>query len=432
MFETAIIHIGPNKTGTSSIQNTLDHNRAALKAAGFYYPHCPERSYFIASHFLEDPNKIFGNIYHLKGEVAEIRARDNEIIASLNRRASQNKSEKLLLSSEWLNALSIKELTDLKEYLETIAQDIQIVAYIRDPLKHRVSLLQQNVWINGECLDFSNIGTNHYKNIYETFTTVLSPSQFIAHKFSKDSLTDGCVVADFLSTSGMSESNLKHIDIQNENEARSHEALLVADAYNRLLPLKIDGSYNHERSIIPIIARLHGTKFKIDAATAQKLQRALQDEYTFIHDTFGFSFGDETYPEKAVPQWSRETLDTLVYAFHKVERENISLKSEVLHLKAQHALQGNNANKAEELLIEALKIDTSNFVALDMLLNHLEATNRQEDAIAVSYEFYKLNKSSSSHAFACKSRLLKAGLRDEARLIVKEDAPQKPRVKLAK
>lgn len=420
MFKKAILHVGPNKTGTTSIQNTLRDNRKTLQDFGYFYPKCGDRSYFIASHFLADPSKIFGNAVHLDGDPEKINELDKAAINSISEQVNEGNCGTLILSSEWVNCLNNNELRQLKQYLQSISEQIEIVAYIRDPIKHAASLLQQNVWVEGGVLNVDGLSAGAFSNLYHMLSNVFGAEHFTALKFSKSTLKADCVVSDFLTHINLPPDALTQIDILRDNESRSYEALLIADAYSRRVPLKIDGAYNHQRSIIPIIARVHGTKFELDQETIDQLRPRFEQEYRFLKDTFGFTFDETTAPKKVTPQWSTETLDMLVEAFYRVERENLDLKSANRVLQAQLAFHTDTPEVAESLLIEALKSDTSNFAALDLLLKHLDQTDRSDAAISIAYEFYKLNSSSPNHVFAYKNLLLKAGRREEARTIVRQ------------
>lgn len=419
MFKKCILHIGPNKTGTSSIQDSLARNREVLEAAGYYYPPCGERSYFIASSFCQDPKSIFGNEVHLNGDVDQIKRLDQEQLDHIKQFAARGAETTLLLSSEWVGGLDSEELTQLREFLNSICLTVEVLAYIRDPIKHKVSLLQQDVWVGGALLDPMSLKGGATQAIHKKMSKVFGKEAYTARKFSKSSLVEGCVVTDFLSACGVRKDTINALDIIRTNENRSYEALLIADAYNRHVPLKVDGAYSVQRDIVPIIARVVGSSYSIDQKMKDKLLPAFQEEYDYILDEFGYSFGEEDYPQEIRPKWNGDTLDMLVDAFHRVEVEANKLQSQLFEEKAKLALNESRLEDAENLLIQALQQDTSAFSPLDLLIRHLENTGRVDSAIEIAAEFYTINPSSTMHVFTYKNLLMKTGQGDLAKTISK-------------
>lgn len=427
MFKHCFVHIGPNKTGTSSIQETLYDNYQTLEKFGFHAPLAERKSYFIASHFMANPMQITGN--ELSGEPLEyILEFDQTQVNLITKKSEQLEAKNLLLSSEWLCGLTPPELSKLKAYLEDVCEKVTIVAYIRNPIEHAVSLLQQNVWLTGQTLDIKGIKPGQYPEILSRFIETFGHSNIIFRKFEKNSLVEGDVVADYLNLIGLTQNEVSQIKKHNSNEGRSHEALSIASAYNQLFPFRLNGKLNPNRSLIPIIARLPGEKFTIGKEDYEQLINDFRADFEYIKETTQIDFIDTTKKTAgSKPTWGQKTIEALAYAHHQVEKELITTKGNLLLEQAKNSQLKGDLGNTITLLRQALVTDASNFEGLSLLVSILEQLDDLDAAIDVSTSFFKMNAASASHMFLLKRLLINAGRSQDAKelsLKTSEPAPQ--------
>ncbi len=130
--QTALVHIGLGKTGSTFLQDVLQRRLEALKAAGIAYP----RKFFkfrqhlgVAAAF-----KKFGNANVFRavnvGSEVERRAYRDRLIASLAALRTDGQPT-VLFSSEHIGLLAPDELADLAAAFSDVFAELKICAFIR-------------------------------------------------------------------------------------------------------------------------------------------------------------------------------------------------------------------------------------------------------------------------------------------------------------
>ena len=140
-----IVHIGPPKTASTTIQNALENNKDK-----FFKDHntqyiinskCNNDILFFNAHIDSPLPRQYNQPDSFKPEVYK---KDAEIFIK-NLKKSHKKNNIYISSSEYLFRLSIEEIKKLKKKLSEIDNDIEIVCFIRDPIQHIVSSMAQNI-----------------------------------------------------------------------------------------------------------------------------------------------------------------------------------------------------------------------------------------------------------------------------------------------
>lgn len=72
MFDTCYLHIGPPKTGTTSLQRTLLKNAAVLERSSVIFPTQAPNHKFVVSAFMQNPAAFdFNKLRKLNAEAIE-------------------------------------------------------------------------------------------------------------------------------------------------------------------------------------------------------------------------------------------------------------------------------------------------------------------------------------------------------------------------
>lgn len=137
------IHIGPNKTATTSAQSAFDHSRRELKKQGILYPKAGAVS--CAHHVLN-----FSLSLELNGKaplaqvfgIKEIPTLE-EIIKSIREEAKASNCDMVLLSSETLWDWPLKRIERLREVLG--ADEASIILSLRPSIERELSMWQEHV-----------------------------------------------------------------------------------------------------------------------------------------------------------------------------------------------------------------------------------------------------------------------------------------------
>ncbi len=139
------LHIGPHKTGSTSLQQSLFHSREWLAENGYYYPDKQSNHTFISISITKDrfrwpirslrfieTNKD-GDIYY------------NECRNHLLNILENNKSEFTIFSSESFSKFNEQECQKLGGILEEYFDETKVICYVRHPLSLLKSIIQQKV-----------------------------------------------------------------------------------------------------------------------------------------------------------------------------------------------------------------------------------------------------------------------------------------------
>lgn len=177
---TLVLHIGVHKTGTSSIQETLAHNREMLLRRGVLVPSVlpSNHSHFVYDAFADAPENYHAN---------RARGRDRETIAArvamtfdeLRREVEAHEPDTLVFSAEDACTLRPAEVERLRDRLGGLftPTGVRVVLYTRHPVSYVTSAVQENVKGNGLTLERAkaiHVGDtkDRYRTIVDTWSAV--------------------------------------------------------------------------------------------------------------------------------------------------------------------------------------------------------------------------------------------------------------------
>ncbi|MBU2937404.1 MULTISPECIES: hypothetical protein [Pacificibacter] len=267
-----LLHIGTEKTGSTSIQSFVTSNRASLSRQGIKV--CETlgvgNNRALAAYFqgrlddlsrrnkiktLEEQKVYFGPV--LKELLDEIEmARENH--------------EVFLISSEHLHSrlTSYEQINELQEFLAPLFQSIQVFGYFRE----QASLLKSNysTWVEGgggtmSLTEFSQEATlgnpyYDYSTLAKMWTSAFGSGAFCARLYKRSALHKGDVRQDFaIEALGIRDfSDLTFIETE-ANRSLGSIGIIIARGLNLLLPqFWLGGRRNRFRDGIMRLAILSG------------------------------------------------------------------------------------------------------------------------------------------------------------------------------
>ncbi|MDI7863971.1 hypothetical protein MRS76_18650 [Rhizobiaceae bacterium n13] len=239
-----ILHIGANKTGTTSIQKTLMSNASQLKKQGFLYPRSG-RSF---------PPKVFDRHAGLRMAVLPvdvdprglaatvnltteekravyrkdfIEAFDLELLANKDMRYTVVSDEALFLFSDDLTAQG------MFAFLKERFQRTKVIVYLRRPDLYVASAYSQFVKMGG-CDDFetfveSSLQGPKYFDLLQPWRTVFGKENIEVACFDRRFLRGGDAVADFLARIGVDSTDFEHFQVNESLSALGCEALRLVN-----------------------------------------------------------------------------------------------------------------------------------------------------------------------------------------------------------
>jgi hypothetical protein len=254
------LHIGTEKTATTTIQNFFDANRKILLEQGYIYT----KSAGITNHsdlavaaYNSDTRDELTSQYGIYTSDEFEAFRLNTILSHKTKiHDIQNKNSTIIFSSEHFHSRlnSLDEIERLKTILYSIGVTrISVIVYLRRPADIANSMYSTAIKA-GYVMDSPPLPGSPYwdnvcnhKNTIQKFSTVFGMQSIIPRIFDKHSLVNECILDDILSVIGIAKSSQLENPV-NANESLSSLGVEVLRRLNFLIPSFIDDKPNPKRS----------------------------------------------------------------------------------------------------------------------------------------------------------------------------------------
>ncbi len=254
------LHIGTEKTATTTLQSFLHLNRTILAKKGFLFTKSagltnnfklPVSSYSI------DKRDDLTNICNIFTD-KDLKKFKKKTITDLKKEIAKNKQPNIIFSSEHIQSrlTNLQEISALKSMLEDIGiTDIYVIVYLRNPTEIATSLFSTSI-INGHTISeppppknayFNNV-CNH-KHTLLTFERVFGREHLIPRLFDRSECKNDSIIEDFLDVLGLPLHNDFEIP-NNQNQSLSPLGIELLRRINKKIPLFIDNKLNPIRSNI--------------------------------------------------------------------------------------------------------------------------------------------------------------------------------------
>lgn len=289
MIKEIYVHIGYNKTGTSSIQEMMYQNASLLLKHGIYYPTLScNHSKFLFSMFTSNPEKKRMNInagYTSAKQVATL----NENYQKIIERELRNPAiEKVIFSGEHLISLKDEETKKFSQWLLKFSDKITIICCTRNPIEWYNSRIQQKLKerskdIDSICRSLQK-GTKLGYQSLKPYVNHFGKSNMVVYDFNthKHHLYEK-----FMDSCAISESIKKEIlkkPINTQNESLSHECCLILSHLNKLKPWKpSQGKPYYEPWQL---YKIKGEKFQLNRESLSKILQASQADIEWVAENF--------------------------------------------------------------------------------------------------------------------------------------------------
>lgn len=306
-----IIHVGMHKTGTSSIQQSLEgfadgrhvyyedhrgrpnHGYALFSLVGGA---APEATAAVSRPGLSE------RIDRLKADGPRVRAHLRRVVQSTGHRT-------LLMSAEGMMFLSAEELRRVADALLASGVDeVNIVAYVRAPAGYMTSMAQQVLAGGALAVVQPEREYCRYRESFEKFDEVFGRENVRLWKFAPATFLSGCVVRDFCGRLGI---DLPPERIRRVNESLSREALSLL-LVHRLLGEDLgaaDMSGAERRALAQRLTGIGATKFRLSADILLPVLERHRDDVTWMEERLGESLAEDLSGHQ--PEHIRDESDLL-------------------------------------------------------------------------------------------------------------------------
>lgn len=353
--ETAIVHIGLHKTGTTSIQRTLHKNSASLlsKTGDCYLDAGANHSPVLYSMFCDAPERYRINILNGRTDADAIRQWNATERARIEAGLHNTDARRLLISGEDLSALSDDGAARLRDWMLQFASAARVVAVVRDPLEWASSNAQQLIK-GGQSLEHveQNPRSQNIKRKLETFVRVFGQENITVRHFSElRSTPDGLFVA-FCDAIGVDSAWSRGVTPVTGNVSISWGAARIISALNKKRPPIDNGERGAGRYYgdIDIFRAIAGPRFQLPPEIRERVVKQAQSDAHFLRDTFGLDlirtnaaahsgFAEDAFDNDCLASIGEAMIDAQFNAWKKAIQAN-----------AMRALIAGDLKRAEQCL----------------------------------------------------------------------------------
>lgn len=303
-----ILHIGSEKTGTTSIQHFLMANSDKLFAKEYFIPQFldpwGQGNHWLLAFMCYPPGftdeLVTSAILDKLLSPAEVR-RDTD--AMLKSYISKHGNKTWVISTEHLHSrlCSIEDLYRLRSTLNDLFDSVKIIIYIRHPLQSAISLWSTGVYYgqtdrvlpSPEAL----APILNYHLVLSRWISVFGRSSINVRIYDRSKLVNGDVIDDFCSFI-----SLDNIDSlakpEQMNTSMSHRAISILSRLNARLPEQGSGGTNLERDRLAGLVKQYFSSYPKYLATRKDLgvfDAYYRESIEWLRETF-FPCNDVLWP----------------------------------------------------------------------------------------------------------------------------------------
>ncbi len=424
-----VLHLGLAKTGTTSIQNFLFENRGTLLDRwDILYPG-PESNHF---HFQTMFSRQPGNLLQVRRQgitsEADARAFAARYRETFEQELARTRPDTLLLSSEYFSSMEAAELGELSDYLHSIAREVQLLVFVRDPWSFATSSAQQLIrdGLHQGPLVF---GYGYYVVLVRRFESVFATKALVRPYIRLGSQrTDA--IAEICDVLAVDRTSLVDVD-RRDNPSLGYTTAAILSEINRLDPrLSADGTLTTDPIRDIYINAIQAntvdrSAIRLSAEAAQAIHTQAAEDLDWLRDRYFdgtcpfqrayatclFQEGDD---QISIEHVSREdmlailadTLRRLADLYLENQNWGQSLHSDDLVDIAAADLKDGRLEHAREMLEEAVRTWPSNGRAREALAAlEQQASARAVPSGAPSASSPRAGSPAVRALFAAKARL---------------------------
>ena len=263
-----ILHIGTQKTGTTSIQKCFKINREVLASNYIFSPQTLDignghhRWITCISNDEEYVDSFIANQQFKTQE--ERKQKIDQKYKEFIEEVKQHDEGKWVISCEHAQSelKKTREIQKLKDILENLFNKITIILYIRKPISSTISMWSQDIKYGRKYSEIPRPEQPFYENIVnhkktlERWLSVFSKDQIIVKRFQSVDFKNGDLIKDFFFAAGMEFKN-DYLMPEKENQSLSFLGIKSLGYINEYVPFFVKNddlihgvARNKERSIL--------------------------------------------------------------------------------------------------------------------------------------------------------------------------------------
>lgn len=326
-----VLHIGTEKTGTTTLQQFLFLNRSALAGHGILYPRAfGERNHFFLACYAEDtPWRLFSQFTQARSDGERATLREGWK-AAFDKELSARSYSQVWLSNEHLHShlQNAERVTAVRDLLRRHAREVKVLVYFRRQDQMAVSRYSTALKagrLPREHFDIGGLWPYQHLRAYRLWAECFGEENVMARRFGKEHFVEGNLLADFCDAVGMPIAPSDRRQPENLNESLSADAEALVIAMNEKLG---DGSLDllpqqRRRLVGEIAAEFRGAPRRPARREAEAFYANFRADNDCLAQCAGwerepFSEDFSGYPEQAEGDfserlaWARKRLPELL------------------------------------------------------------------------------------------------------------------------
>jgi len=350
--ERLIIHIGMHKTGSSSIQRSLDTQRV-----GNNYKYCKLRAFNHSVEIYTLFSKALHPIHIKQGintrkELLHINHKTEKLL--IGNILNYNR-ENLIISGEDVSSMNMDSLNRMRDFFDRYFKEILIVAYIRSPKSYIESAFQQLVRGGMGSFNLENSYPN-YKDRFEKFDLIFGKESVKLWKFEHKAFKNQDVVEDFCYRLNI---DINKKNIYRINESISQEALSILYLLRKYSNESIRDikKFHIDLKKVEILSKIEGKKLKFSNALLKPILDKNKDDIKWIESRLQEPLRDDIKEDSKDSIGSEDDL-------LKIDEESIYKLYKIVGYDKKPKLDLNNkeelANHLNTILNEMASIELEN------------------------------------------------------------------------
>jgi hypothetical protein len=251
-----ILHVGPGKTGSSSIQAALLSQRETLSNVGILYP-TAGRSAFGDFHLLAD-------LASRGGEGCAVAVTSlNDAVAAIATEAKDLLSEIVVVSSDLFANLRPRALDVLRTALQSHSFEVAVVLYLRNLYTLALSTVQQQIRNGRHYENIFNTKPFTYFHLLQVYATAFGNDNLIIRTYYADPRQSASVVQDFYTH--VLRTNMELVESNWENKSLYSRQLKYFNYFNNFF------QYPSSPRNVKIVDSFRWAVMNMNIASDQKL-----------------------------------------------------------------------------------------------------------------------------------------------------------------
>jgi len=310
------LHIGTEKTGTTSIQSFLNTNRVVLSDNGYHVLKCAGQenhraipSYCMADNYYDDffLSQGLDNLEKKQQFRNELREAFNEELGSL-----EDNIHSVIITSEHFHSRlgSVEAVEVFKDLISDHFSEIEIICYLKEQSSLASSRYTTGIR-SGANIEFTAFLQNcspdnpyyNYHSLLKRWSDVFSPDSLNVRIFSKDEFYNNNLIDDFCIAINEILLSFTNRKINIENESFSNLGITIGRAINSIYHIGNRNSFiNKDRKhVLQYVSQFFpGHENNIDIEQYRHIQTLFQESNQKVAQQY-FKNRDHLFPWNPLP-----------------------------------------------------------------------------------------------------------------------------------